>query len=354
MDTDFIYPRQYVQSHLAFHIIYYALVPAISFFGNLFTFIIVCKISKYRKSVQDSLVGALALNDVLTAIIVMLPSLIAEIWGRYFGSKIFCEFSAVTVVWYIYTTFAIIVLISVERWIAISKPFLYKRMAITPTFMKGVVGCLGCFCLLLASIPLFIYPVTLKSGWYCSMVTFETTNITFNGTTTFEVTEIPVNEVLFIKIAFLTVGITLLLSCNISIAYQLTRKKSFDLRSNRLERKFAKLMWVVAICFLLTWLPNLFARFACAQGSGKCEIVKFYAMKVVMAGCAVNPLVYGVMKKTYRRGYIYLTRMTLHYSTFTLIPAPKYGEEIFDLREGIRVNAGSSSGTRASTSVSAA
>ncbi|KAK6185359.1 hypothetical protein SNE40_007610 [Patella caerulea] len=341
MEEDvYTYPRDPVIPYLAFDVIYYSTIPGLSFFGNLFTFIIVCKIAQYRQNVQDALVGSLALNDVLTVIIVMTPTLIAEMRGKYFGSRIFCEFSAVTTVWYIYTTFAIIVLISVERWLAISKPFLYKRLAITPIYIKGFVGLQGCFCLLLASIPLFIYPVTLKAGWYCAMTNFIRTNMTavINGSILVNVTKTvayPVPEVIYIKIAFLFVGIVLLVACNISIAYQLTKKKGFDIRSNRLERQFAKLMGVVAVIFLLTWLPNLFARFACANGLNKCDVVEFYAMRVVMMGVAANPLVYGFMKKTYRRGYIYLMRMTVHYASFKLIPIPPYGEEIFDLRESV-------------------
>ena len=46
-------------------------------------------------------------------------------------------------------------------------------------------------------------------------------------------------------------------------------------------------------------------------------------MRIVNVGVAVNPVVYGVMKTTYRRGYLYLARVSLHYLSLTLLPPPR-------------------------------
>ncbi|XP_071116587.1 trace amine-associated receptor 8c-like [Haliotis cracherodii] len=329
---DYLRPRVDFTPPLAFVIFYNGIVIPVAYIGNLFTYIIVCMMSKYRDSVPDTLIGGLALNDVLTAFVVFTPSIIASIKGEYFNSRVFCEFSAATVVWYIYTTFAIIVLINVERWIAITKPFVYKRMNFTPMKIKAIITLEGLFCLLLASIPLVKYPVRLKAGWYCA--------ITDSKMADGSPGDLYVEEIVYITVILLFIGIIALVGCNISIAYELNQNKLSQPGSKETEKKkkFAKLMGVVALLFLVTWLPNLFANVACLNGVGKCEELEFWAMRIVNMGVAVNPIVYGVMKRTYRRGYIYLLRMTIHYMTCTLIPKPKYGREVFDLRDSMKLS----------------
>nr|KAG5707884.1 hypothetical protein BaRGS_031615 [Batillaria attramentaria] len=292
---------------------------------------------RYRDSTADVLVGGLALNDVLTAIIVFTPSLISAARGRYFGERVMCEFSAVTTVWYIYTTFAIIVLINAERWLAITRPFLYKRLGVTGFMLKAIITVEGLFCLLLASTPLLRYPVALKAGWYCAPVSAHhivvptitvtntsISNITANVSTT-TITQLgPVQETIYIKMVFLVVGISMLIGCNLSVAYQLQRRPFGDAASRELDRKFARIMGVVAALFLFTWLPNLAAQAACIEKSHVCKEFEFWAMRIVNIGVAVNPFVYGAMRTTYRRGYIYLARVTIHYLTCTLVPLPTF------------------------------
>ncbi|XP_070199922.1 trace amine-associated receptor 7c-like [Littorina saxatilis] len=311
---DYTYPEHHSDSSLIFDVFYYGVAIPVSYVGNLFTYIIVCKLLKYRDSTSDVLVGGLALNDVLTAIIVFTPGLISAARGKYFGDRRMCEFSAVTTVWYIYTTFAMIVLINAERWLAITKPFFYKALNVTGFKLKAIMTVQGFFCLLLASTPLLRYPVALKPGWYCALVD-------------------PVTETIYIKLIYLVLGMAILVWCNSSIAFTLKNRPFGDSASREMDRKFARIMGVVACLFLLTWLPNVAAQAACLAKSRVCQKFEFWAMRIVNVGVAVNPVVYGVMKTTYRRGYIYLARVTLHYLTFTLIPLPPYGEEIFDLRE---------------------
>ncbi|XP_025116169.1 prostaglandin E2 receptor EP4 subtype-like [Pomacea canaliculata] len=345
---DFTYPAYHTDSGVVFNVLYYGVVIPVSYVGNLFTYIIVCKMLRYRDSTADVLVGGLALNDVLTAVIVFTPALISAVRGRYFGSRVMCEFSAVTTTWYIYTTFAILVLINVERWVAITKPFFYKRLGVTSSKLKFLIAMEGLFCLLLASMPLFRYPVTLKAGWYCALVSpryvtsvlFVHTNDTVNNTfvdrndLTIEYND-SAQETLAIKGTFLLFGIALLVACNASIAFELHKRPFRDAASREMDRKFACIMGVVAVLFLLTWFPNLAAHVACLHQSQVCAEFEFWAMRIVNVGVAVNPFVYGVMKTTYRRGYLYLARITLHYISCTLIPKPPYGEEIFDMRQRI-------------------
>ncbi|KAK7114568.1 hypothetical protein V1264_000612 [Littorina saxatilis] len=362
---DYTYPEHHSDSSLIFDVFYYGVAIPVSYVGNLFTYIIVCKLLKYRDSTSDVLVGGLALNDVLTAIIVFTPGLISAARGKYFGDRRMCEFSAVTTVWYIYTTFAMIVLINAERWLAITKPFFYKALNVTGFKLKAIMTVQGFFCLLLASTPLLRYPVALKPGWYCALVhlthvhipapsaassaaisNYNATTITTNTTTTTTIipadlvnseamiSEVdPVTETIYIKLIYLVLGMAILVWCNSSIAFTLKNRPFGDSASREMDRKFARIMGVVACLFLLTWLPNVAAQAACLAKSRVCQKFEFWAMRIVNVGVAVNPVVYGVMKTTYRRGYIYLARVTLHYLTFTLIPLPPYGEEIFDLRE---------------------
>ncbi|XP_076470869.1 trace amine-associated receptor 7e-like [Babylonia areolata] len=335
---DYTYPRHPRDAGLPFNVLYYGVAIPVSYVGNLFTYIIVCKVLRYRDSTSDVLIGGLALNDVLTATIVFTPSLISAARGQYFGSRVVCEFSAVTTVWYIYTTFAMLVLISADRWLALTKPFRYKQLLVTGFKLKVIMAFLGFFCLMLASLPLLRYPVVLKAGWYCAPV-----DITYTHVSSTSPGVCPVQETLYIKMVYLLSGIFLLVSCNLSIAFTLKARPFGDAASRVADRKFTRIMGVVATLFLFTWLPNLTAQAACLAKSPVCPTFEFWAMRIVNVGVAVNPFVYGVMKTTYRRGYLYLVRVSLHYLTCTLLPLPTYGEEIFDLRERVQVRSSRSS-----------
>lgn len=114
------------------------------------------------------------------------------------------------------------------------------------------------------------YPVTLKAGWYCALVSpryvtsvlFVHTNDTVNNTfvdrndLTIEYND-SAQETLAIKGTFLLFGIALLVVCNASIAFELHKRPFRDAASREMDRKFACIMGVVAVLFLLTWFPNL-------------------------------------------------------------------------------------------------
>lgn len=249
MDSEFTLPSYDIPIPTPYRVLFYGICAPIAYIGNLFTYIIVCKILKYRDSVPDVLVGALALNDFLTAVIVFTPSIIADIRQQWFPNLIFCRFHSVVKDWYIYTTFGIIVLISLERWTAITKPYFYRRH-VTSLKMKVLVAVSGLFCLLSSSIPLINHGVILKPGWYCSLVE----NYPGKNTTLYD--GLPVTNI-GINCAYLVLGILAVSACNVSIIYQLKRKKSADINGRLMERKFANVMGVICCFFLLTWLPNL-------------------------------------------------------------------------------------------------
>ena len=57
--------------------------------------------------------------------------------------------------------------------------------------------------------------------------------------------------------------------------------------------------------------------------AGVCQRFEFWAMRMVNVGVALNPFVYGAMKTTYRRAYLYLVRLSLHYLSLTWLPRPQ-------------------------------
>lgn len=115
------------------------------------------------------------------------------------------------------------------------------------------------------------YPVVLKAGWYCAPVNshYVTSLLTDNLTSTTNDSAVsasgnleicPVLETIVIKIILLLVGIAILIGCNVSVALELRRRPFGDAVSREMDRKFAIIMGVVALLFLLTWLPNLVKR----------------------------------------------------------------------------------------------
>ncbi|CAH1797850.1 unnamed protein product [Owenia fusiformis] len=326
-----VVPIDHVYCPTWFHIVYYGVFMPFSYIGNFLTCVIVIRLMQFRHSIPDVLVGGLALNDVLTAVVVFTWSIIAEIRQEWIPWPHLCRYHAVAKAWYIYTTFAIIVLMSVERWLAIIKPF-YHQVHMTTLKMKLTIGGLGLFCLLGSSISLVIYPVDLKPGWYCAMtapyMVINHTRVEIPGAYPYPYT---------IGIAvMLTIGIAVLLVCNIHIIIVL-RKKSFKrlgIANIQLENRFAKVMGIIAVIFVLTWVPSLVTKMLSLKYATSLPVAEFWSSRIVNMSVAVNPLVYGVMKSTYRRAYWYLIRMTVHFCSFRIIPAPDYGFDIFDTRQG--------------------
>ena len=268
------YSRPLYPLHLpvVYYVIYYGVFMPAAFIGNLLTCILIRKRLKWRNSVSDVLVGGLALNDLLTCIVVFTPSILGEIFQRWPDSERFCQFHAVVTLWYLYTTFAIIVLMSVDRWLALNKPFYYQTKVST-LLMKLVICGLGSFCLLLGSVPLLFYPVIPQAGWYCTVTQLHLVNGTM---------EVSVPHLLLrINMAYICTGMVILLGFTGHIIYTMTRKHRIRHHGYRKEHKFAQLMAVVALCFLITWIPS-WARY-------RPTLLYYsfrYLMHIIVSSCA--------------------------------------------------------------------
>lgn len=86
---DYTLPLYDVDAGVIFNVLYYGVIMPVCYFGNLFTYIIACKILRHRHSTADILVGGLALNDVLTAVVVFTP--VSCMQSYLYSSKIVCS-----------------------------------------------------------------------------------------------------------------------------------------------------------------------------------------------------------------------------------------------------------------------
>ena len=143
---------------------------------------------------------------------------------------------------------------SVERWLAIVKPFYYKQYVTGNRIMFAIGGC-GLFCLLHGTLPLIWDPVVLMPGWYCVVgdIVLDTTsrNVTYFRP------DIPEYH-LTSTATIIGLGIAILVYFTGSVIIVLTRKSvKIGINNSTMERRFAKLMGVIGLIFLLTWIPYL-------------------------------------------------------------------------------------------------
>lgn len=118
--------------------------------------------------------------------------------------------------------------------------------------MKTAMGVIVLGIATISCLPLVFYDAVLVPGWYC--IVGENVKVT-DGTYSLTLTLPYGMTYVILNVVYLAVGITIMCACSLHIMVKLCSKGAASGCS--IERKFAKLVGVIAAVFLLTYLPYM-------------------------------------------------------------------------------------------------
>lgn len=137
------------------------LVIAFSLVGNVCTITILGKFKVHK--VPDVLVMGLAVTDLVTTLIPIPMSAYAYIVGVNFTEGcILCDFFGTFALFSRFSSSQIVTIIAVERYLAVNRPFIYRKYA-TPRLFVFILLISWAFALLLGAVPLMVEEVATET-----------------------------------------------------------------------------------------------------------------------------------------------------------------------------------------------
>lgn len=206
--------------------------------------------------VQTLLFHALAWTDALTSLLTGPLVIASYVSGRWVGGTFGCKYECWAINACGFYAGVIIVIIAIERWVALSQPYNYEKIMTIPRIKiaLGIVGVIYAIFFLSPTLG-FGHVRIFEPGTYCNIDWFAT-NV-----------EDRVFAVFCIGIILSCVVIVI--GCNIHVIFilnklRLQRRKlevSTDaavkkkLRRSDSESAMTKVMIIITICYCICWLP---------------------------------------------------------------------------------------------------
>ena len=228
--------------------IYYAYLLPIAIFGNLLTIFICLRILTHRKSIPDLLYLCLATSDLVCVLAVHLPVLVALAAGEWMGGIYTCAFQYFMAWSCLKMSYFIIVLMTIDRYSALCQPLYYHTHFKKQRKMNYCVFGFFLYSCISTSITIITnsHSIFLLKYWYVCMNTWSSNDPYTQGS-------LIVNGSIFI----LLVGVFIF--CNVSVVQCLRRRLSTNELCARVRRedKFAKVIVLLSVVFVLAWTPYL-------------------------------------------------------------------------------------------------
>ncbi len=140
---------------------------------------------------------------------------------------------------------------SLERWMAIVRPFSYERLL--STFRcKIIIMCIGICCLLMGSIPIIFYPVALKPGWYCAI----SKGYELDSNHTDHAYQPVAYQA--ITLMYISNGCMVMVVFTVLTLKELNKmKQAMVSTGHKMEKRIARFMALIGLIFLITYLPTV-------------------------------------------------------------------------------------------------
>ncbi|EDV25628.1 uncharacterized protein TRIADDRAFT_55924 [Trichoplax adhaerens] len=288
--------------------IIYAVIGSSAIIGNVFVIALNVIHRPMLRQIPNKFVVSLAASDAISGVIIFIMPGYALPVDRYFYPKdifigsFFCSLIDSSVLFFtsgfisVYT----IAIISLERWYAVSRPFLYKRI-----FTKNRAR----FCI--ACIWLFV-PITLIDGILqkrfvpnlfppCQWFSLFGDDIT-SANIVFMIIE-------SVRI-FLPVIITMISFADVARRMSDGRDIKLSVSNSMrvlIRRRFTTMLCIAAIALILCWLPNEIYFTLVQLRVVKYEpIVHAITKTLIVINCCINPIIYAATNSIYRQGMIRL------------------------------------------------
>ncbi|XP_066532842.1 trace amine-associated receptor 13c-like [Hoplias malabaricus] len=274
--------------------IFAAAVVLLTVCGNMLVIISVCHF-KQLHTPTNMLILSLAVSDLVIGLVVFPMTLISLIESCWIFNRVFCICFLLTAYMVTGTSIFDIALIAIDRYVALSNPFLYTR-AVTVSIMCFVVLCNWC---LSFSYSLAVHyfnrnfdRVVMCPG-RCFIVVDEVWSLV---------------DLLFIFVSPLSIIIILYIQVFVIAKKHATAIRDLNIQtgtskneiSMKSERKAAKVLGIVVSVYLVCLLPyfihSLLGR-VIEVGVGLFQII----LVLVHLNSTVNPIIYALFYPWFRR-----------------------------------------------------
>lgn len=281
------------------------IVNLMTLVGNAFVIVALTKIDALKNMANNQVVISLAIADLLVGLLVMPCAIDAVLAGKWRGGELWGKLNAFGNFSFCISSIMHLALLSVDRYIAISRPLVYSLL-VTKTRARTACVLLWIYSILWALPPLFgvssyecfitYIGKCLEEDWQQSEVAIVFTASVVCGT--YGVAVIVMSYVYF-KI-FLAIFKQ---SKRISVAVQqVQRNDDLTARTNASTRKGVLTVLIVIGTYIVCWSPFcvlLFVQMACGKSAGG-PTADLITMFIGFANSACNPVIYCLRYRAFR------------------------------------------------------
>ena len=243
-------------------------------------------------------VVALAISDILMSSFCMPFSAVTLARGKWIFGESFCRFHGFGVLTFGLVSLHTMGLISVSRYFCVVRP---NQFVILFTRRRTLLFTAATWCLgLIGSVPPHFFNPSgfqFQPGKAMCLYTFDT-NIGYT---------------LFIEIVYIATPLLLITVCYAKVFREVSRTNRVfaqlnnfqSLRTNIEEAKVTKTLVTVMVGFSLCWLPICIIDIIDASRGKPTLPRQLYLMysSLVYLSSTINPFIYGVTNRTFRRAY---------------------------------------------------
>ncbi|XP_031573232.1 5-hydroxytryptamine receptor 7-like [Actinia tenebrosa] len=300
--------------------IYFACISLFIIFGNSITLCITWK--KKAKKPTDFLLGTLSALDLLTPLTEFPLLVIYSTFGVWLGGETTCHLVALISLFLWRFSMIVSTMITVDRFLAIAKPFFYRsKIRLRPTRVAVVV--FGIYSLIIAVLPLveMASQDQFEKDWWRCIYHWKSSRYH------------PLTGVYVVLNSIDTsLSVVIMSVCNFAVvAYFINRnrKQSNNVgpekngsyrsryrnnsRKRKSDMKYAKIMACVSfyspLCVFPVQILILLHQFGGTSISA--QSISLYQLHVVAISLLLNPLSYALIRKHYRRAYWFILRHPL-------------------------------------------
>ena len=281
----------------------FAVINIVAFFGNLLTCYAVYRNQRLR-TLSNMFVIALSVSDILMSTFSMPFTVVTLFHGRWIFGESYCRFQGFGALTFELVSIVTMGLIAVSRYYCVVKPEKYIVLFKTQRSFLYIV-LIWCAALV-GSLPPFFFKhgrFEFQPGKAMCTYTFES-NITFT---------------VFIESVYVAAPLTIITFCYAKVFYTVSRSNQVfsqennlqQLRANVEEAKVTKTLAAVMVGFTCCWLPiSVMDNIDAARGEHTLPRQAYltYAF-LVYSSSTINPFIYGVMNRQFRRELKNIGRM---------------------------------------------